>query len=36
MHHVYLYDTVTLVSIPQIERYRGIPWFLLNMCKWHV
>jgi hypothetical protein len=23
MHHVYLYDTFTLVSTPQIERYRG-------------
>jgi hypothetical protein len=23
MHHVYLYDTFTLVSAPQIERYRG-------------
>jgi hypothetical protein len=39
MHHVYLYDTFTLVSTPQIERYRGSSMILIEyvrmMCLGH-
>jgi hypothetical protein len=30
MHHVYMYDTFTLVSTPQIERYRGDSMILIE------
>jgi hypothetical protein len=30
MHHVYLYDTFTLVSTSQIERYRGNSMILIE------
>jgi hypothetical protein len=30
MHHVYLYDTFTLVSTPQIERYKGSSMILIE------
>jgi hypothetical protein len=30
MHHVYLYDTLTLVSTPQIERYMGNSMILIE------
>jgi hypothetical protein len=30
IHHIYLYDTFTLVSTPQIERYRGNSMILIE------
>jgi hypothetical protein len=30
MHHIYLYDTFTLVRNPQIERYRGSSMILVE------
>jgi hypothetical protein len=30
MHHVYMYDTFTLVSTPQIERYRENSMILIE------